>query len=99
MPAIPSLVAWGEHAPALALAFPAHAAELLFPDAHRQPLPAGWQPLAWNPAGTQLLMQSATALGIWSRSAPGQVTQTGRISPGAQILQAAWLDKKAPIGS
>ena len=97
--AIPSLVAWGEHAPALALAFPAHSAELLFPGGHRQPLPAGWQPLAWNPAGTQLLMQSQTALGIWSRSAPGQVTPIGRISPGAQILEAAWLAQKAPLGS
>ena len=97
--AIPSLVAWGEHAPALALAFPANNAELLFPDGQRQRLPAGWQPLAWNPAGSELLMQSATALGIWSRSAPGQVTRVGGISPGAQILQAAWLDKKAPLGS
>ena len=99
VPAIPSLVAWGEHAPALALAFPANDAELLFPGGQRQPLPAGWQPLAWNPAGSELLMQSATALGIWSRSAPGQVTRIGRISPGAQILQAAWLDRKAPLGS
>ncbi|MFI5064453.1 MAG: hypothetical protein ACHP9Z_10810 [Streptosporangiales bacterium] len=99
VPAIPSLVAWGEHAPALALAFPANDAELLFPDGQRQPLPAGWQPLAWNPGGSELLMQSATALGIWSRSAPGQVTRIGRISPGAQILQAAWLDRKAPLGS
>jgi len=44
-------------------------------------------------------MQSATALGIWSRSVPGQVIRVGRISPGAQILQAAWLDSKAPLGS
>jgi len=35
VPAIPSLVAWGEHAPALALAFPANDAELLFPDGQR----------------------------------------------------------------
>jgi hypothetical protein len=97
--AIPSLVAWGEHAPALALAFPANDAELLFPGGQRQALPAGWQPLAWNPAGSELLMESATALGIWSRSAPGQVTRIGGITPGAQILQAAWLDRKAPLGS
>ena len=97
--AIPSLVAWGEHAPALALAFPANDAELLFPGGQRQALPVGWQPLAWNPGGSELLMQSATALGIWFRSAPGQVTRIGGITSGAQILQAAWLDRKAPLGS
>jgi hypothetical protein len=95
--AIPSLLAWGERAPALALAFPAHAAELLFLDGHRQLLPAGWQPLTWNPAGTELLMQSARSLGIWSMSAPGQVTRIGPSTPGVQILQADWLAKKAPL--
>lgn len=95
--AIPSLVAWGKHAPALALAFPAHAAELLYPDGHRQLLPSGWQPLTWNPAGTQLLMQSAHALGIWSMSSPDQVTRIGPSTPGVQILQADWLAKKAPL--
>ncbi len=95
--AIPSLVAWGEHAPALALAFPGDNAELLYPDGHRQQLPAGWQPLAWNPSGSELLMQSATALGVWSRSAPGVVIKIGRISAGTQVLQAVWLDKQAPL--
>lgn len=95
--AIPSLVAWGQHAPAVALAYPAHAAELLFPDGHRQLLPAGWQPLAWNPAGTGLLMQSPRALGIWSITSPGQVTRIGTVSPGVQILEADWLTSKAPL--
>lgn len=95
--AIPSLVAWGQQAPALALAYPAHAAELLFPDGRRQLLPLGWQPLAWNPAGTQLLMQSARALGIWSVSAPRQVTRIGASTAGVQILQADWLTRKAPL--
>ena len=95
--AIPSLVAWGQHAPALALAFPAHAAELLFLDGHRQLLPPGWQPLVWNPQGTELLMQSARAFGIWSVAAPHQVTRVGAITPGMQILQADWLTKKAPL--
>jgi hypothetical protein len=96
--AIPSLLAWGRRAPALAVAFPAHRAELLFPDARRQPLPRGWQPLAWNPSGTQLLMQSATALGIWSAAAPGRGVRTvGLITPGMQILQAVWLAHKAPM--
>jgi hypothetical protein len=95
--AIPSLVAWGQHAPALALAFPAHAAELLYPNGRRQLLPSGWQPLTWNPDGTQLLMQSAHALGIWSMSSPGQVTRIGPSTPGVQILQADWLAKKAPL--
>jgi hypothetical protein len=95
--AIPSLVAWGEHAPALALAFPAHAAELLYLNGHRQLLPPGWQPLTWNPAGTELLMQSARALGIWSMSSPGRVTRIGPSTPGVQILQADWLTMKAPL--
>ena len=95
--AIPSLVAWGRRAPALAVAFPEHRAELLFPDGSRRPLPSGWQPLAWNPSGTQLLMQSATALGIWSASAPARVRTVGVITPGVQILQAVWLSRQAPM--
>jgi len=95
--AIPSLVAWGQHAPALALAYPAHVAELLFPDGRRQLLPPGWQPLTWNPAGTELLMQSPRALGIWSMSAPGRVTRIGVSTAGVQILQADWLTSKAPL--
>jgi hypothetical protein len=95
--AIPSLLAWGRHAPALAVAFPANRAELLFPDGRRQPLPRGWQPLAWNQAGTQLLMQSATGLGIWSATAPTQVRTVGIITPQVHILQAVWLARPAPM--
>jgi hypothetical protein len=95
--AIPSLLAWGRRAPALAVAFPGHRAELLFTDGRRRPLPSGWQPLAWNPTGTQLLMQSATALGIWSATAPGRVRMVGVVTPGTQILQAVWLSGKAPM--
>jgi hypothetical protein len=95
--AIPSLLAWGRHAPALAVAFPNHRAELLYLDARRQPLPSGWQPLAWNPSGTQLLMQSATAVGIWSATAPGRVRTVGVITPGMQILQVVWLPRPASM--
>lgn len=94
---IPSLLAWGHHAPALAVAFPAHRAELLFGDGRQQPLPRGWQPLAWNQAGTQLLMQSSTGLGIWSATSPGRVRTVGIITPGMQILQAVWLAGPAPM--
>ena len=94
---IPSLLAWGHRAPALAVAFPGHRAELLYTDGRRRPLPSGWQPLAWNPSGTQLLMQSATALGIWSATAPGRVRMVGVITPGTSILQAVWLSGKAPM--
>ena len=97
VPAIPSLLAWGHHAPALAVAFPANRAELLFPDGRHQPLPRGWQPLAWNPAGTQLLMQSVTGLGIWSATAPTRVRTVGIITPQVQILQAVWLARPAPM--
>jgi hypothetical protein len=95
--AIPSLVAWGEHAPALAIAFPAHQAELLFTDGRRQPLPSGWQPIAWDPSGSELLMQSSTALGLWSPQTPGQVVNLGPLTPGVQLLQAVWLAQKAPM--
>jgi hypothetical protein len=95
--AIPSLLVWGHRAPALAVAFPANPAELLFPDGRRQPLPRGWQPLAWNQSGTQLLMQSATSLGIWSATAPRQVRTVGIITPQMQILQAVWLARPAPM--
>lgn len=95
--AIPSLLAWGHRAPALAVAFPANRAELLFPDGRRRPLPRGWQPLAWNQAGTQLLMQSATGLGIWSATAPTRVRTVGIITPQVQILQAVWLARAAPM--
>jgi hypothetical protein len=95
--AIPSMLAWGHRAPALAVAFPGHRAELLLTDGRRRPLPSGWQPLAWNPSGTQLLMQSATALGIWSATAPGRVRTVGVINPGMLILQAVWLSGKAPM--
>ena len=95
--AIPSLLAWGHRAPALAVAFPANRAELLFPDGRHQPLPRGWQPLAWNQAGTQLLMQSATGLGIWSATAPARVRTVGIITPQVQILQAVWLASPAPM--
>jgi hypothetical protein len=97
VPAVPSLLAWGEHAPAVAVAFPSHVAELLYPDGRHELLPRGWQPLAWNPAGTQLLMQAGAALGVWSMRSPGLVTRVGGITPGVQILQATWLARKAPL--
>ena len=87
----------GSSSPALAVAFPAHRAELLFPDGRQQPLPRGWQPLAWNQAGTQLLMQSSTGLGIWSAASPGRVRTIGIITPGMQILQAVWLSGPAAM--
>lgn len=88
---------WGEQAPALALNFKAHAAELFFPGGRREQLPGGWHPLAWSPAGGELLMQSGTSLGIWSVTAPRQVAAIGKISRGFQIVQASWLRRKAPL--
>jgi hypothetical protein len=79
------------------VAFPSHVAELLYPDGRRELLPGGWQPLAWSPDGTQLLMQAGAALGVWSMNMPRQVTRIGGITPGVQILQATWLTRKAPL--
>jgi hypothetical protein len=88
---------WGERAPALAVSFKAHAAELFFPGGRREQLPGGWHPLAWSPAGGKLLMQSGAALGIWSMSAPRQVVAIGKVRRGFQLVQASWLDREAPM--
>ena len=71
-PAIAPPEAWGPRAPALTLRPPAGQAELRFLSGRREPLPAGWKPLAWNPAGRELLMASSTSLGIWSAARPAK---------------------------
>lgn len=88
---------WGERAPAIAVNFENHPAELFFPGGRREQLPGGWHLLAWSPAGSRLLMQSGTSLGIWSMSAPHQVAVIGKISRGFQIVQTSWLMHKAPL--
>jgi hypothetical protein len=89
---------WRDSAPALAVNFAGHtAAEFFFPSGRREQLPGGWHPLAWSPAGGELLMQSVTSLGIWSVSVPRQVAVIGKISPEFQIIEASWLRRKAPL--
>jgi hypothetical protein len=86
---------WGPSAPALVVGSSKGANELLFLSGRRQLLPAHWRPLAWNPAGRDLLMVNSTTLGIWSLARPRQVTIVGSISRGYQIPDAEWLNKPA----
>jgi len=95
LPAIAPPEAWGPRAPALALRSPSGRAELLFLSGRREPLPAGWKPLAWNPAGSELLMASSTSLGIWSTTRPRSVRVIGPISRGYGIWDAVWLSAPA----
>lgn len=86
---------WGTGAPALVIGSSHRTFELLYLSGRRQPLPAGWRPLTWNPAGTELLMVSRTKLGIWSPDRPHQVRAIGPISRGYTIPGAAWLSAPA----
>lgn len=55
----------------------------------RDPLPAGWDPLAWSPDGTSLLVSQGDALGRIDPADPSRVTPLGRFGPGP-VYGAAW---------
>lgn len=60
-----------------------------------QPLPAGWAPGCWNPAGTRLLMfaNDGTRWGLWNPSEPAVVDDL-HVST-QRIVQCVWLAKPA----
>jgi hypothetical protein len=94
-PTIADLI-WEPQAPAIAVQSTCGAAELLFAKGRRLPLPAGWYPYTWNPAGTLLLMLgSGPVLGIWSPKAPTRAIVIGKISQGISIGQVSWLSQAA----
>ena len=88
---------WNEHAPALEVPSLHDGAKLFFPDGRQESLPSGWQPLAWNPAGSAMLLQNGSDLGIWTLKAGHEVTMLGPISHGFQISQVSWLSSPARL--
>ena len=86
---------WGPGAPALVVGSSDREFELLFLSGKRELLPAGWRPLAWNPAGSKILMASRTSLRIWSLSQPHQVQLVGPVSHGYSIIGGEWLRSPA----
>ncbi len=91
--------AWGQQAPALVVSYRHGPAQAIYPGGQRESLPVGWLPLAWNAAGTNLLVESATMLGTWTPSHPKYVTPAAAISKGYEITQASWLRKPARLGT
>ena len=86
-----------DHAPGLALYGADGKSELLLLTGRRQRLPSGWEPLAWDPAGRQLLMVKGREIGLWSVSRPDLVKPIGPISIGYQIWEAEWLNVEAKL--
>lgn len=89
--------AWGARAPALVVSTLNGPALALYPGGLRQSLPDGWQPLAWNPAGSGLLVVTGRQLGIWSPAHPRVVTAAGTLTPGVSVVQASWLGQPAHL--
>lgn len=94
---------WSQHAPAIAVSDWANHGEIIWPSGRRQPLPSGWQPAAWNPAGNALLIWrlnkagAPSSLAVWHPRAPGQVTLIGPAAPGTGIAIIAWLPHPAAM--
>lgn len=91
--------AWGQQAPALVVSYRHGSAQAIYPGGRRESLPAGWLPLAWNAAGTELLVESATMLGTWTPSHHRYVIPAAAISKGYEITQASWLSKPPRLGT
>lgn len=88
---------WGQNAPGFAIPSSSGTERVFLPGGNHHTLPHGWLGLAWNPAGTQLLVQSHRSLGIWSFRHPNAVKTLGLIRPGFEIDQICWLAAKAPL--
>jgi hypothetical protein len=90
---------WGDHAPALAIPTWGNAgnAQLYYQDGKRGSLPAGWRPLAWNPRGTELLVQHNDILGLWQSEEPHKIIAIGSMTKGFQVMQVSWLRSAAPL--
>jgi hypothetical protein len=61
------------------------------------PIPSGWVPMCWNPAGTELLVGRGSGqheLGLWRLSAPGGVQALGGLRLGG-LLQCDWIARPA----
>jgi hypothetical protein len=89
-------VFWSPTAPALVIGSSADTFELLYLSGRRVLLPSGWRPLAWSPAGSQLVLFGHESLASWSPSAPTVVTTIGPVNRGYYITQAKWLGSSVP---
>jgi hypothetical protein len=93
----PDSLVWSATAPDLVVAAWPLKAEAISSSGRRRLLPAGWFPLAWNPAGTRLLVVSRTSIGLWIPASPGAVRIIGPLNPGVEVGTASWLDRPASL--
>jgi hypothetical protein len=90
-------VSWQPDAVALAVSSVTNRTELIYPGGRTRMLPRGWQPLAWNPAGSKLLLQDGLLLGLWSAAAPRGIIVLGQTSRHFTVLNVDWLAGRAPL--
>jgi len=94
----PDSLVWSAKAPDLVVAAWPLKAEAISNGGRRKLLPAGWFPMAWNPAGTELLAASRTSIGLWSPASPETVHIIGLLSPGVEVGIASWVKKPISLG-
>ena len=95
--AFPDSLVWTANAPDLVVATWPLKAEAISRKGKRTHLPAGWFPMAWNPAGTKLLVSSATSIGLWAPASPATVDVIGPLSHGIEVGAASWLNQRASL--
>ena len=88
---------WGQNAPALAIPSLSGPEKVFFKDGKVETLPQSWRALAWNQAGTRLLMIRNHELATWSPSRPLSVTTICTLSTSFEVSQISWLARKAPL--
>jgi hypothetical protein len=93
----PDSLVWSANAPDLVVTAWPLKAEAISSGGRRMLLPAGWFPMAWNPAGTRLLVASTKSLGLWAPASPARVRTIGALSPGVEVGTASWLDRPASL--
>jgi hypothetical protein len=94
----PDSLVWSANAPDLVVASWPLKAEAISSNGKRKLLPAGWSPMAWNPAGTRLLVASKTSIGLWAPANPAVVHIIGPLSPGFVVGIASWVKKRVSLG-
>jgi hypothetical protein len=95
--AFPDDLVWSANAPDLVVATWPLKAEAINRHGKRTHLPDGWFPMAWNPAGTKLLVTSATKIGLWAPAHPATVRVIGPLTHGIEAGTASWLKRRASL--
>jgi|HubBroStandDraft_1064217.scaffolds.fasta_scaffold06963_5 hypothetical protein len=90
-------VIWQPNAVALAVSSVTNQIELIYPGGRTELLQRGWQPLSWDPAGNELLVQRGLLLGLWSVAAPRAMTVLGKTNRQFAVLNVDWLAGRAPL--